>query len=271
LSCQRSLNPAPWRHQFKVEAVLSSLDRLAARGRKLLAVLRRPEYRRALLHGVVASVEHDAIPLRRDFATVIDVGANRGQFAIYAAAQFPGASLICFEPLPGARAGLRRVLAGNRRLTVFEYALSCDNGERELHVSAADDSSSLLPIGPRQREAFPGTGERSTVAVQVRRLDDVLETRVLEAPVLLKLDVQGSELAVLEGGERTLRLVQAVLVEVSFVELYTGQPLADQVFDRLRKLGFTCKGVWSLTYGAAGECLQGDFLFAGDGFEPLRA
>ena len=88
--------------------------------------------------------------------------------------------------------------------------------------------------------------------------------------MLLKLDVQGGELAVLEGGPRTLEHVQAVLVEVSFVELYTGQPLADKVFDRLRTLGFTCRGGWSLTYGSAGECLQGDFLFARGSFEPLR-
>ena len=105
---------------------------------------------------------------------MIDVGANRGQFAVYAALTFPDASLICFEPLPQARARLQRVLAGHRRLIVSEYALSSDNGERELHVSMADDSSSLLPIGARQREAFPGTGERSTITVGVRRLDDAL-------------------------------------------------------------------------------------------------
>lgn len=252
------------------ELGVSALDQLVPRARKLLAVVRRREYRRALLHGVAASIEHEAIPLRADFATVIDVGANRGQFAIYASRAFPRASLICFEPLPQARARLRKVLAGSQRLTVLDFALSSDSGERELHVSAADDSSSLLPIGERQRDAFPGTGETSTLGVQVRRLDDVVDDRVLSSPVLLKLDVQGGELAVLEGGRHTLERVQAVLVEVSFVELYTGQPLADDVFDHLRSHGFTCRGAWSLSYGTAGECLQGDFLFARDGFEPLR-
>jgi hypothetical protein len=48
------------------------------RARKLFAVLREPEYWSALRHGVAASVEHEAIPLRCEFGTVIDAGANRG-------------------------------------------------------------------------------------------------------------------------------------------------------------------------------------------------
>jgi hypothetical protein len=66
-----------------------------------VAILREPAYRGALSHGVAASVEHEAIPLRREFRTVIDARANRGRFAVFAARRFPPAALICFEPLPG--------------------------------------------------------------------------------------------------------------------------------------------------------------------------
>ncbi len=242
-----------------------------ARARKLREVLRRPEYRRALLHGVAASVEHEAIPLRNDFATVIDVGANRGQFAVFASRRFPHAMLMCFEPLPGARKRLRRAVGNSGGVRLSEMAVGAYNGEGELHVSAADDSSSLLPIGRLQREAFPGTDERARISVQVRRLDDLLDRQALAGPVLMKVDVQGGELGVLEGAQRTLASVDALLVEVSFVALYTGQPLADEVFEYLRGKQFSCRGVWSLTYGRGRECLQGDFLFARDGFEPLRS
>jgi hypothetical protein len=63
--------------------------RLGSRVQKLLGILREPFYRSALRHGVAASIEHEAIPLRTDFRTVIDVGANRGQFALFAAHHFP--------------------------------------------------------------------------------------------------------------------------------------------------------------------------------------
>jgi FkbM family methyltransferase len=200
---------------------------------------------------------------------VIDAGANRGQFAVYAARRFPHAALICFEPLtkPGAR--LRRAVGNIGRLKLWDVALGATNEEAEFHVSAADDSSSLLPIGPRQREEFPGTEERSTLRVQVRRLDDLLDAEELVAPVLLKIDVQGGELGVLQGAEAILSSVDAVLVEVSFVELYAGQPLADEVWDYLRSHGFSCRGVWSMSYGSKRECLQGELLFASTGFEPL--
>jgi FkbM family methyltransferase len=251
------------------DAPLHSYSQQFARARKLLAVLREPEYRRALRHGVAASVEHEAIPLRPGFGTVIDAGANRGQFAVFAAHRFPRAALICFEPLPGPRAQLRRAVGAIDRLKVSDVALGATSEEAEFHVSAADDSSSLLPIGQRQREAFPGTDERTTTTVQVRRLDEVLRPEELVAPVLLKIDVQGGELGVLQGAGELLRSIDAVLVEVSFVELYAGQALADEVWRHLLARGFSCRGVWSVTYGARRECLQADLLFARSGFEPL--
>jgi FkbM family methyltransferase len=237
----------------------------------LLGVLREPAYRRALRHGVAATVEHESIPLRSDFGTVIDVGANRGQFAVFAAHRFPLAALICFEPLPGPRSQLQRAVGMVGRLRVLDVAVGAANEDAEFHVSAADDSSSLLPIGQGQRDAFPGTQERSTMTVQVRRLDAVLAAGELAAPVLLKIDAQGGELGVIQGAEQLLPTIDAVLVEVSFVELYAGQALVDAVWERLRNAGFSCRGIWSLSYDRGGRCLQADLLFARPGFDPLVA
>lgn len=250
-------------------SAMSSLANQAARGRKLFKVLREPLYRRALWYGVAASVEHEVIPFRGDFQTVIDAGANRGQFAVLATRRFPHAALICFEPLqePGAR--LRRAVGNKSRVKLWEVALGAGDEEAEFHVSAADDSSSLLPIAPRQSEVFPGTEERSVRTVQVRRLDHVLRADDLTAPSLLKIDVQGGELGVLRGAEAILPLIDAILVEVSFVELYSGQPLADDIWSYLRNHGFNCRGAWGMSYGRKGECLQGDLLFARVGFDPL--
>lgn len=249
--------------------IVSAPRRLHTRGQKLVGVLREPGYRRALLHGVAAAVEHEAIPIRRDFRTIIDVGANRGQFALFAARRFPQAALLCFEPLDVPRAKLKVAVGRRQRLTVFDVALGARSEQAEFHVSVADDSSSLLPIGQLQRDAFPGTEERTTVGVQVRRLDEVVTSADCTAPALLKIDVQGGELAVLQGADSILGSIDAVLVEASFSELYAGQALVDEVWSFLASKGFTCRGVWSMTYGSEGACLQGDFLFARQGFEPL--
>src|SRR3712207_638198 len=69
---------------------------------KLITILWVASYRAALRHGVAAAVEHHAVPFEHRYLTVIDVGANRGQFALVASHRFPGAVLHCFEPLPAA-------------------------------------------------------------------------------------------------------------------------------------------------------------------------
>jgi FkbM family methyltransferase len=241
------------------------------RAHKLLRVLRVPVYRRALRHGVAAATEHEAIPLRKDFSTVIDVGANRGQYALFAARRFPAAVLFCFEPLALPRAQLEQVVDAARVSRVFDVALSDHNGTAEFHVSKLDDSSSLLPIGHRQLEAFPGTREQAVVQVTVRRLDQVLEPADLIRPVLLKIDVQGGELDMLRGADGLLGCIDAVIVEAAFVELYAGQPLIWEVWSFLASRGFSCRGTWSITYSRAGACLLGDFLFARTEFDPLTS
>ena len=51
-------------------------------------------------------------------------------------------------------------------------------------------------------------------------------------------------------------------VECSFVELYAGQAMADEVIAWLRKRGFMLRGVHNVDYGCDGSAIQGDFLFA---------
>ena len=80
------------------------------KSRKLVRVLRNRAYWPALAKGVAASVEHSGIPFEERFETVLDVGASRGQFALFSRESFPGTRIICFEPLPGPGADLRAIL-----------------------------------------------------------------------------------------------------------------------------------------------------------------
>jgi hypothetical protein len=127
-------------------------------------------------------------------------------------------------------------------------------------VSAADDSSSLLPIGERQLAEFPGTQEARQLDVPVVTLDDVIDEG-LAGPVLLKIDVQGLELDVLRGAGDALSSLDTIFVECSFVELYEGQALADEVIAFLFSHGFRLAGVHGLATGQGGQTLQADLLF----------
>jgi len=241
------------------------LQRRARQAVKLVKLLRRAEWRRALRFGVGASIEHEAVMARLRPATVVDVGANVGQFSALIAALHPEARLVAFEPMPDAAATWRRVFDGRSNAVLHTVAIGTTKGEATLHVSARADSSSLLPIGEGQRTVFPGTEEAGTMRIEVAPLDAFLSAAEISRPALLKIDVQGYELEVLRGAESLLRCFDYVYVEASFMTLYEGQPLFDEVAAFLAARGFREEGRYNLSVDAEGRPVQADFLFARDG------
>ena len=227
---------------------------------KAARLIRVRRYRRAARRGVAAAIEHQIVPLPTEIRTVIDVGSHRGQFAVLALERFPYARILCFEPLPGPRKTLLSVLENDRdRVKVLPYAAGVEGRSEMMHVSRADDSSSLLPIGHRYVTAFPGTEAKDMAPIEAVRLDEVVES--VEQPCLMKVDVQGYELEVLQGAEGLLPKVGYLLIECSFTELYVGQALAAQVVAHLDQCNYQLSGVYGLKRDRAGRCLHADFLF----------
>lgn len=235
--------------------------RAAAKTRKLFKLLANRRYRRALLKGVAAAVELDDLECDPRLQTVVDVGANRGQFALLARERFPNAELICFEPLPQARERLNAVLPLLGRISVVPCAAADESGRRAFHVSAREDSSSLLPIGAGQVAAYPGTQEESQTEIDVVTLAEALRERVFLRPALLKVDTQGSEFEVLRGAGAFLGAFDHLVLELSFQELYVGQAPASQVIQFLLDRGWRIAGILGRTWTESGGTVQADFLF----------
>ena len=231
---------------------------------KLVRILRNPMFFRALLKGSAASVEHSKLLNclnSQGFKTVVDIGANRGQFALITREHFPSAKIISFEPLKKPAAIYRRVFESDFQVVLHEIAIGPDEKNMTIHISRADDSSSLLPISELQNNLFPGTAEKEVRTIQVKPLDALLSVQDIKKPALLKMDVQGFEREALEGCSSLLSSFSHIYVECSFVELYVGQSLADDVIALLSKSGFALVGVYNLDYDKKGRAIQGDFLF----------
>lgn len=224
---------------------------------KALSALMQPRYWPALARGVLPGLEHASTFVGRDYRTVIDVGANKGQFAAFAQARWPNARLICFEPLPGPRAKLIAVTAGTAE--IHPIALGEVEGEAVMHVASRVDSSSLLPLGEMQKRLF-NMDESGQLTVPVRRLDAVIHAEDLPRSVLLKIDVQGFEYQTLKGAECVLDAFDAVYVEASFVELYAGQRLAEDVAALLGDSGFIETGRFNVCQENEQD-VQADMLF----------
>lgn len=196
--------------------------------------------------------------------SVVDIGANRGQFALAARTFVPQARIHSFEPLSGPAAVFRKVFAKDPLTELHPCAIGAREGRVAMHVSARDDSSSLLAMTDAHSHHYPGTGTVNTEDVQVMPLSRLITPHMLPPPVLLKIDVQGAEYDTLAGCEDLLPKVSYIYCECSFIELFRGQKLAAEIVTWLWARGFALAGVHNIDTDAHGTPLQADFLFQRD-------
>ena len=128
---------------------------------------------------------------------LFDVGANRGEWTQHALAATKEAQIHCFEPLPS----LYQTLLANqfpRRVVCNKFGLSDETGERQM------DPTTTSLYGRRPK---PNSGPSSSLTETVRlsTLDEYCAEQGVEQIDLLKLDVEGHELAVLRGGQKMIR------------------------------------------------------------------
>lgn len=194
--------------------------------------------------------------------TLLDAGANIGQFSVAAHELLGGPEIHAFEPNPVAAERFRRNTRRYANIHLHPIALGDRSDRLDFQVNRHSHSSSLLPLGPRHLDAFPDARIETTMVVEVRRLDDLLADLKLPPPVLLKLDVQGYETQVLRGAGGLLGKIDHILLEVSFEPLYQGEIVFLDLLPMLDQLGFEfLRPVGWLEHPATGQLLQMDALF----------
>lgn len=208
--------------------------------------------------GIMEQVSHYVGSLN----TIVDVGANQGQFALAATRFFPGASVHSFEPVPETYAKLVKNLGGQTRVTTYNYGLGSKEGKIEFYRNEHSHASSALPISEFQKKEIPGTSNTTLIKIPVKKLDDVLTDVAQEGrPILLKLDVQGYEKEVIKGALDFIRNVDYLLFEASFIRMYEGEPLFDEMHKLVTGLGFELIGpIGSLEIGDS-RIVQMDMLY----------
>lgn len=194
--------------------------------------------------------------------TVIDVGANTGQFSKQIRMLLPHSVIYAFEPLPDCFEAFQAAFAKDELVTAFNVGLAESVGELVFERNEFSPSSSFLKIAQAHTGAFPHTLRTSKEVVRVDRLDHVANSLVLASPLLLKINAQGYEDKILYGGEETARMADTILVETSFVELYEQQPLFDDIYLLLKRWGFAYQGSFDqLRDPRTGRTLQEDSVF----------
>jgi FkbM family methyltransferase len=143
--------------------------------------------------------------------TFIDVGANIGLVSI-PVLERTGSLGIAFEPEPRNFGFLRRNAARHDLADRLEcHELACHSAAGRLHLALSPDNLGDHRLQPLA--AGPAGSTRQTIQVGTVRLDDVLRDRELPAPVVLKVDAQGSEVSVFRGALETLARADFVVSE----------------------------------------------------------
>lgn len=193
--------------------------------------------------------------------TVFDVGANQGQFACAAAHCFPGARIVSFEPSPTVFPVLQRNTRHLRQLELVQSAVGHEAGQLDFFENAYSHASSALPVNATQIAMKPETAQTRRISVPVTTLETFGAGRDWPRPWLLKLDVQGFERNVLQGGGEFLHKVDYLLFECSFRPLYEGETGFPEMYDFVRGLGFEIIAPVGLLEDANHVMLQNDLLW----------
>ncbi len=195
--------------------------------------------------------------------TVVDIGANEGQFARSLRTNGYRGDILSIEPLHDAFGRLSRHVDSDPRWTAVHAAVSDHDGQVSVNVAANSYSSSVLPMTAAHLDADPQSAYRSTEEVDAVTLDTLVADRGLDpSRTAFKVDVQGYESAVLDGAGSTIATAAVVQVEMSLVELYAGQALMPRIVERMTAAGLT---LWLLEPGfsdrVSGRLLQCDGVF----------
>ena len=211
----------------------------------------------AVLAGILASEEYRDRPAAADEADcarlaalvlralgrrprVVDVGAQSlgdGSHPYSPLARTTPIDIVGFDPLADRLAERAERETADGSLALLPFALG-DGGEHTLYVNNDDATSSLFPLNVTHNAEFNHLATLHTVRterVTTRRLDDVLPPGPVD---LLKLDVQGAELMVLQGGAATAASAAVVHCEVEFAPIYDGQPLYPEIQRELARHRF---------------------------------
>jgi FkbM family methyltransferase len=178
----------------------------------------------------MAAVLDNAKRLGLDPATVIDVGVGYGTPELWEA--FPRARLLLVEPIPDRFGGAANEAArGREGAELIAAAAGAEAGSTTITVHRAPEMSSVLG-------SWTGDRDGEAREVDVVRLDDVVRERALPGPFVLKVDVEGAELSVLDGAAAVLAETQLVLLEVRLFELVPGAAQLHDVIPYMKERGF---------------------------------
>lgn len=196
---------------------------------------------------------------------IFDVGAYVGDITAAYRDIFPQATIYCFEPFPDSFKKLSR-LADGKSIKCYQRALCEINGKAKLQVNSDPSCNSLSPRPKTGARYYSNKAQNiGQVEVETQTLDTFCSRENISEIDILKLDVEGAEIKVLQGASGKLgkKQIKLIYTEIVFVPHYEGGCLFCEVSDLLDKYGYTLFNLYNLKRARNGQLRWGNAIFAG--------
>lgn len=189
---------------------------------------------------------------------ILDIGGAWGEWARLAHSIFPEARIFAFEPNQRERPNLDKVKAD---IPSYDYK-TCFLGPKRDVITYADENT--------QTSLFSENKGQGNAKAEMCVLDELIASGEVPQPDFMKLDVQGYELEVLKGAEKTMSACAAVMLEVSFIDFMPNMPLIKDIMDFMYPRGYVWHDVMGLTRRASDDTLWQMDVFFLKADHPLR-
>jgi FkbM family methyltransferase len=184
----------------------------------------------------------DCMPKEINAQWILDVGANIGDVSIAALKSYHNSRVICFEPVKQTYKLLEQnLMPYSDRVVLFNQALSDENGFGEINLTTFNGANSILPQSKYHQFFNPHVRETGKEKITLVKLDDIAEKFPTQHIDIMKIDVEGYELNVLNGGCKFIRdHVDIIIVEIALMrdQSWNEQAFVD-IFITLKSLEFS--------------------------------
>jgi len=189
--------------------------------------------------------------LANDAVTIFDVGANFGDTVLHYHQIYPQASIYAFEPFPATYSAMVEKTKNISKLKTHQLALSDNTGKSVFYVNKNVDTNSLLPSKKMGLSSDKEVEQQGTVDVTLTTIDSFCLEHGITGIDILKLDIQGGELAALKGAAGMLKekKIKLIYSETYFRAQYVDQPLFYDIAQFLGQYGYQLQDIYNPIYG----------------------
>ena len=182
-----------------------------------------------------------------DIEKIIDIGAHKGEFLENMLKIEKVNSFYAFEPQKNIFKGLNEKFSNNQKVALFNYAMDKEISYKKLKINKLSMTSSLAEINEKSLYlkvknllTFSKSNFEDEYEIQTNTVDKIFENISLKK-ALLKIDVEGFEMNVIEGSQMKLKEIPFILLENQFGNHYKNNNFEDIIKFLLKQNFKICK------------------------------